>query len=270
MFKYNGQYYFCSSDLHGWNASHTYCISATNITGPYGAEFVMTNTDADFSHVTQTGFFVTVTGSAGSFVIFAGDRWADFAGNGIGLNQWLPLSFDGENPIFNSFGEWTIDAQAGTFSAGPDNNYALNPSFEADRVTMTQPAGWVTSTMTASAMPFTNVKDAHSGNWGFELAFTSDYDATIAQGLSGLPNGTYTLSAWVKSSGGQATAELYVKGTGGSDQSASLTKAMASYTQVSVPGVAVTNGKAEIGVTTNATSKQSLTFDDVAFVRSGP
>ena len=36
MFKYNGHYLACSSDLHGWNASHTYCISATNILGPYG------------------------------------------------------------------------------------------------------------------------------------------------------------------------------------------------------------------------------------------
>ena len=270
MFKYNGRYYFCSSDLHGWNASHTYCISATNITGPYGAEFVMTNTDSDFSHVTQTGFFVTVTGSAGSFVIFAGDRWADFAGNGLGLNQWLPLTFDGDNPIFQSLSEWVIDAQAGTFSAGPGNNYALNPSFEADRVTMTEPAGWVTSTTTSGATPYTNVKDSHTGNWGWQLTGTSDYDATIAQSLSNLPNGTYTLSAWVKSSGGQAQAELYVTGTGGSDQTASLTKALSSYTEVSISGIAVTNGKAEIGVRTNATAKQSLTFDDVSFVRTGP
>ena len=38
MFKYTGRYYFCSSDLHGWNASQTYCVSATNIKGPYWAE----------------------------------------------------------------------------------------------------------------------------------------------------------------------------------------------------------------------------------------
>jgi hypothetical protein len=270
MFKYGGRYYFCSSDLHGWNASHTYCISADKITGPYGAEFVMTNTDADFSHVTQTGFFVTVTGTAGSFVIFAGDRWADFAGNGIGLNQWMPVSFDGQNPVFQSLSEWTIDAQAGTFGVGAGNNYALNPSFEADRVTMTQPAGWTTSTTTAGATPYTNVKDAHSGNWGWQLGSSADYDATIAQTLSALPNGTYALSAWVKSSGGQASAELYVKGFGGSDLSASLTKAMSSYTQVTLENVAVTSGTAEIGVRTSASSKQSLTFDDVAFVRTGP
>lgn len=270
MFKHGNHYYFCSSDLHGWNASHTYCISATNILGPYGAEFVLDDTDADFSHVTQTGFFVTVTGSAGSFVIFAGDRWADFAGNGSGYNQWLPITFDGDTPHFQSLSEWSLDVQSGTFQVGPGNNYALNPSFEADRVSMTQPAGWVTSTTTSGATPYTNVKDAHSGNWGWQLASTADYDATIAQSLSGLPNGTYTLSAWVKSSGGQTQAELYVTGFGGSELTASLTKALASYTQVSIPGVAVSNGKAEIGVRTRASAKQTITFDDVTFVRMGP
>ena len=65
MFKYNGMYYFCSSDLHGWNASHSYYIAASNIMGPYGAEGVIGNTDNDFSHVTQTGFFITVKGSVG-------------------------------------------------------------------------------------------------------------------------------------------------------------------------------------------------------------
>ena len=47
MFKHAGVYYFCSSDLHGWNASQTYCVSATNINGPYGAEFVLGGVSTD-------------------------------------------------------------------------------------------------------------------------------------------------------------------------------------------------------------------------------
>lgn len=30
--------------------------------------------------------------------IYCGDRWANFAGNGLGYNQWYPLSFDGNTP----------------------------------------------------------------------------------------------------------------------------------------------------------------------------
>jgi Glycosyl hydrolases family 43 len=253
MFKYDGHYYFCSSDLHGWNASHTYCISATNILGPYGTEFVMTNTDADFSHVTQTGFFITVKGSAQSFVIFAGDRWSDFAGNGLGYNQWMPLSFNGTTPIFNSLSEWSIDVATGNWAVGPNNNYAINPSFEADRVTVTTPAGW-------TATNGTNASGGHTGNWSWQLTGADSLD----QQASGLPNGTYTLSAWVKGSGATG-AQLYAKGFGGTDLLASLASANGTWANVSIPGIAVSNGKCDIGI---ATTAGTLTVDDFVLVKS--
>jgi hypothetical protein len=252
LFKYGKTYYFCSSDLHGWNASHTYCISATNILGPYGAEFVMTNTDADFSHVTQTGFFVTVKGTAGSFVIFAGDRWSDFAGNGLGYNQWMPLSFDGTSPIFNSLSEWAIDAAAGTWSVGPNNNYAINPSFEADRVSVTTPAGWTTT-------GGTNLQGGHTGRWSWQLTGAG----TLDQAIASLPDGSYTLSVWAKGSGATG-AKLYAKGFGGTDASASLASASGTWTNVTLPGLAVSNGKCQIGASTSA---GTLTLDDFVLVK---
>lgn len=252
LFKYEDHYYFCSSDLHGWNSSHTYCMAATNILGPYGAEFVVANTDADFSHVTQTGFFITVKGKQDSFVIFAGDRWADFAGNGIGYNQWVPLTFNGTDPVFHSLSEWNIDAQAGTWSVGAKNNFALNPSFEADRVSTTKPAGWTTT-------GGSNVSGGHTGRWSWQLTSS----ASLEQQVTDLPNGTYTLSAWVKGSGATG-AKLYAKGFGGNDPSASLANANGTWANVSLPGVVVNNGKGQIGV---STSGGSLTVDDFVLVR---
>jgi len=270
MFKYNGTYYFCSSDLHGWNASHSYYIAATNIMGPYGAEGVIGNTDDDFSHVSQTGFFITVKGTSGTTVIFAGDRWSDFAGNGLGYNQWCPLSFSGTTPTMQSDSEWSLNAAAGTWSVGPDNNYALNPSFEADRVAMTQPAGWTTTTTTGGGItPYTNVSGGHTGNWSWQLTYTAAYQATLNQAVTNLPSGTYTLSVWAKSSGGQTTANLYAMGYGGAEKDASLTKAMTGFTQVTITGIAVTNGTCQIGVSTTAGANQSVTLDDFTFVRTG-
>ena len=257
MFKYAGRYYLCSSDLHGWNSSHSYYISASNILGPYGTEGVIGNTDADFSHVTQTGLFLTVKGSTESTVIFGGDRWSDFAGNGIGFNQWVPLTFNGTTPSMQSLSVWSINAQTGTWAVGPGNNYALNPSFEADRVTIAQPAGWTTSSGT-------NVSGGHTGNWSWQLQGTSSLD----QPVTGLPNGTYTLSAWVKSSGGQSVAQLYAKGFGGTDKTASLGTAMSAWTQVSITGIAVSNGTCDIGVTTTGSTGQTVTIDDLLLVQN--
>jgi len=250
MFKVNGRYYACSSDLHGWNASHSYCISATNILGPYGAEVVMGNTDLDFSHVTQTGLFITVKGTTQSTVIFGGDRWSDFAGNGIGFNDWTPLTFTGTTPVMQSMSEWSINATDGTWSVGPGNNYVLNPSFEADRVATNPPEGWTTSNGA-------DVTSTHTGNFAWQLSAASSVDQKIAS----LPNGTYTLSVWAK---GTATGTLYAKGFGGADQSISVSGG-SSFTKLSLTGIAVTNGTCEVGA---STTSGTVTLDDFTLIKS--
>jgi hypothetical protein len=248
MFKYNGTYTFCSSDLHGWNASQTYCVSATNIKGPYGAEFVLAGTERDFSHVTQTGFFISVKGTEQTTIIFAGDRWSDFAANGLGFNQWMPLTFTGATPAFQSLSQWTIDAATGSWHVAPGNNWILNPTFEADRVAVTTPAGW-----TANG---TNSNDGHTGNWSWQLAGT----ATLSQTVSSLPNGTYTLSVWTKSSA--AGAMLSVTNTGAGDKTVAIPSSTA-WTNVTLTSISVTAGHADIGV---AASGQAVKVDDFTLI----
>ena len=245
MFKYDSNYYFCSSDLHGWNASQTYCVSASNIKGPYGAEFVLDGTGADYSHVTQTGFFISVKGSVQTTVIFAGDRWSDFAGNGLGFNQWMPLTFTGPTAHFQSLSEWSINAGAGTWGVAPGNNFVLNPSIEADRVAVSTPTGW-------TATSGSNVSGGHTGRWSWQLMGTS----ALSQTVSALPNATYTLSAWVKSSA--AGAQLYVKSFGGAQQTVAI-PASTTWTNVTITGIAATSGTADVGVTGTG---QTVTIDD--------
>ena len=216
-----------------------------------GAEFVMGGTDRDFSHVTQTGFFVAVKGSAQTTIIFAGDRWSDFAGNGAGYNQWMPLSFSGRTPRMESLTHWSINAATGAWSVDPRNNYVLNPSFEADRVAMTTPAGWTTSNGS-------NVQTPHGpGRWSWQLTGTSSLSQTIAN----VPNGTYTLSAWVRP--GSAGAQLAARGFGGTDKTTSLA-ASSSWTNVSITDIGVSNGQCQVSVTT---SGQTVLVDDFVLSR---
>ncbi len=249
MFKHDGQYYFCSSDLHGWNASQSYCVSASNINGPWSAEFVLDGSERDYSHVTQTGFFIAVKGSEQTTIIFAGDRWADFAGNGIGFNQWLPLSFTGTTPHFHSLSAWTLNASTGAWSVAPENNWVLNPTFEADRIAVTTPVGW-------SATNGTNSTDARTAKWSWQLGG----GASLAQSVANLPNGTYTLSIWAKSSA--AGAELYVKNYGGPDMTAEI-PAGTSWTNVTLSDIAVSDGQAEVGVTS---SGPTVNVDDFTLI----
>lgn len=258
MFKYDGTYYFCSSDLHGWNSSHTYCISSKNILGPYGNEFILDGTDNDFSHVTQTGFFITVKGTKGSLVIFAGDRWSDFAGNGLGFNQWMPITFENGKPHFRSYSEWNLDAVTGEWSVGAGNNWILNPSFEADRVSQTKLTGWKVDPVDASNVNSTSQN--RTGRWGAYLTGAK----TLSQTVTDLPNGTYSLSVWIKSSG---AGQLFAKGFGGGDLGASLSAA-SDWTKKTITGINVTNGTIQVG--TQSSNGQWLAVDDFELTRSEP
>jgi hypothetical protein len=146
----------------------------------------------------------------------------------------------------------------------------LNPSFEADRVAVTQPAGWTSSTNLSGATPFANGSGGHTGRWNWTLSYTAAYQAAIGQTITGLPNGTYALSVWVKSSGGQSIAQIYAKNFGGTEQDHAVNTAMNAWTQVTIPGIAVTNGQCEIGVTTTAGANQSVSVDDWSFVKTNP
>ena len=222
----------------------------------------MQGTDADFSHVTQTGLAFAVNGTSGSFVVFGGDRWSDFAGNGIGYNQWLPITFNGTTPIFHSLSQWNVDAAAGTWSVGAGNNYVLNPGIEADRVSQSTMAGWVSSANVA------NHSGGHTGRWSMAQSSSSAYTASMYQNIL-LPNGTYTLSAWVKSSGGQKSANLYAKNSGGGELDRSISQPIGNWTQVSITGIAVTNGSIQVGVAANANAGNWLYADDFSLVRTG-
>jgi hypothetical protein len=267
MFKYKGLYYFCSSDLHGWNASRSFYMTATKITGPYTPEKLIAGTEADFSHVSQNGFFIPVHGSAGTTVLYAGDRWSNFAANGIGYNIWVPLSFDGTVPVFNSLNEFSFDAAKGTWAVGKGNNYVLNPGFEADRVTQTSVAGWRTSwTSLKGAAPIVNVLDGRNSRWALVLRHADPSMGSAVQDIK-LPNGSYTLRAWVRSSGGQGVARLFASGHGGPEVAQQFGAALGEWTQVSLPGVAVRNGSVQVGVYTEGKDGQWLMLDDVSLVR---
>ena len=259
MFKHDGVYYFCSSDLHGWNTSQTYCMSATNIFGPYSEEFVLEGTQHDFSHVTQTGFFIMVNGTKGSFVVNAGDRWSDFAGNGLGFNQWLPISFESGKPVFHSLSQWNINVKEGTWSVGQGNNYCLNPSFEADRVNQTWLTGWKLAS--TSSENINNSKKKRTGRWSLYLTGKQTAYQTV-----NVPNGTYKLSGYVQSSGGQNSAKLFAKDMGSGDAAANIT-ANSNWVKVQTNSFEVTSGKVTLGLEVNGSSDQWIAIDDIELIQ---
>jgi len=135
-------------------------------------------------------------------------------------------------------------------------NLLSNPGFENGL------GGWSTGTQggtvtTATTRPNSGASHlVHSG--------TGAYWAYSAQTLTGLPNGLYTVKAWVR---GTAGHQLYVKNFGGSQVSVA-SMASDGYTQLTLSNINVSNGNAEIGFwTSDSTGTGWLNVDDVTFYK---
>jgi len=297
MFKYKNKYYVCASDLYGWNASNVYYLQANSIYGPYlptNNMKKMAGAEVDYGHVTQTGFFYTVRGTKQETVIYCGDRWAGFAGNGNGFNQWCPLSFDGSTPCFNSLTQWRLDAETGEWSVGEDNNYVKNFSFDADRKNMpsdNKPSqgylrGWTTETVKGNKVvignsnsPVLNASNNTTdratvmGNFCLNISDKVAFTRKVYQRIKStrfvpLPDGRYRLSCYVNSA--SDFSELYMYAVVGSDTTRiDLPHDSSKWQLVEQPDVVVRNGAIEVGFFADGAANAVCRIDDVSLVRTG-
>ncbi len=277
LFKYNDHYYFTGSDLYGWNSSRVYVLEAADINGPYDIQpigesknlpYIMRNVTDNYAHNSQAGFYVTVHGTEQDTVLYCGDRWANFANNGIGYNQWVPLSFD-ENgaPYFNDISQWIFDAKTGNWEVGEGNNYVKNNEFDADRVIVSKPTGWEVSDSVGGAANHSVNGGAQYGQFVWEQKADDYYTAELKQTISGMPDGEYTLKAWVKSSGGQNICRLYAE-SGGESVSLSLKGGVSEWTEVVLPeSISVTDGQCEIGLYSDSPAGNWVQIDNVTLTK---
>ncbi|MFJ8955154.1 family 43 glycosylhydrolase [Streptomyces sp. NPDC102381] len=271
MFKYDGHYYVATSDLHGWNSSPSYVIKSKtgDIQGEYTAEYVLPGTEKDYSHVTQTGFFITVEGQQQDTVVFAGDRWADFAWNGLGYNQWMPLSDTGEGLAFESLSHWELNAVTGAWKTGRDNNYLLNPEFAADRVTVTELTGWTTHIDTdVATTPFvTNTSPgADSTRFALKLGATAAFSGSLTQEVT-VPAGRFRISAKAKTTGGLDHARIRLT-SGTHEHVLDLNKPATDWHALTREGLTLPAGPVTVSIEARSSAgNQWITLDALALTR---
>lgn len=295
MFKYKGRYYMCASNIYGWDASYAYYLVADNIKGPYTPANdmqVMNGCADDFAHVTQTGFFYTIKGTEQETVVYCGDRWADFAGNGLGYNQWFPLSFNGTTPYFNSLSSWNLNAQTGLWTVANDNNYVKNGSFEADRnripsifkPVQKQLTGWSTVVIAGNPIetdtthsPVLNYfntehdRNVVTGEKSLQISDNSSFKRKVFQVVASSPyvpleDGLYTLTARVKNSSGFTRLEMYAESNGRLLSSPAGVNTI--WQTISIQEIRVKDGKVEIGFLAEGAANAFCYVDDVSLVKT--
>ena len=297
MFKHNGKYYMVASNIYGWDGSLTYYVSADDIYGPYtpvNDMQVMEGSREDYSHVSQTGFFYTVNGSEQSTVLFCGDRWAEFAGNGLGYNQWMPLSFDGDTPYLNSLHSWELDDTTGRWRVSTDNNYVRNGSFEADRRTVplsvkprqSELTGWTTEVISGNKVEidnpdtpqlnYFNTRDDRKvviGEKSINISDKIPFERIVSQTVSSdryvkLPDGTYTMTAMVKCTPGFTHLTMFASSGDSRSEIPVNTISDGAWHKYTISDVTVNGGSVTIGFSASGAADASCQIDDVSFVRN--
>ncbi|MBN8460602.1 MAG: family 43 glycosylhydrolase [Verrucomicrobia bacterium] len=295
MFKYKGKFYLAASNLYGWDSSYAYYLVADDVRGPYLPEndmMIMKGAEDDYAHVTQTGFFVTVKGTQQDTVIYCGDRWAAFAGNGLGYNQWCPLSFDGDQPYFNSLHSWDLHVPTGRWRVADDNNWIKNASFEADRKDVPSGdkpkqerlMGWETKVTKGTKIslergsPMLNHANSSEdrkqviGERCLNMSDSTDFTRQVHQVIASSPyvkfeDGEYTMTAKVMNSDGFGKLEMYAR-SGGKEFSTAIKGENSRWATIELKEVRVSGNKVEVGFLAEGKGGSFCRVDDVSFVKS--
>ncbi|MBA2482263.1 MAG: right-handed parallel beta-helix repeat-containing protein [Planctomycetes bacterium] len=177
-------------------------------------------------------------------------------------------------------GPFTVTVSAGgrngsasvTVIASAPANILVNPGFEADGAPVQAISAWGTwggNTGVDSDADYTeSFGGTHGGSWHGTHWKPTAYEVYTWQVPTGLASGTYTLSAWVKGSGGQQYAWLEAKDYGGAKRTVDI-PGTSAWTLISIPGIQVTNGQCVIGFYSRASAGQWIHFDDLSFAATG-
>ncbi|MGK9348725.1 hypothetical protein [Melissococcus plutonius] len=250
LFHLNHHYYAASSDLHGWNASQTHIIRSqtNNILGNYSTSYILPGTEKDYSHVTQTGFFVKVKGKKQETVIYCGDRWADFAWNGLGYNQWMPISANEKDIQLHSLSNWKLNTVTGEWQVGDNNNYILNPEFAADRIIVNKLTGWENQLEENSANFVSNVSPgSNRTRFGLQLGADQAYGGSVYQEIQ-LPKGKYHFCLDKNSLGDLDIAKVIIQDGKRKTYEFSLKEKTNGWQTKEWKDIEITSGKAKIGL----------------------
>lgn len=157
----------------------------------------------------------------------------------------------------------------------PGANRVTNPGFEFNKSTMdpTHQVGWIkwaptqTTANLSAATIYTGAEYAHGGaSTLWHTNPTSSYVVTTKQNIENIPDGSYKLTAWVKSSGGQSYAAMRVLNYGGAERIVNI-PASADWRQITIDNISVTANKALIAFSSDANAGQWIKVDDVVFAQ---
>lgn len=191
--------------------------------------------------------------------------WATQAGmNYLGVQSTMGNEWD--NQAMFDFAGNALPSLRAFKQAGTQTNLVKNASFESDGPT-TSPSDWQTWFQQGTAEG-TIKTEAGTFFGDYKLTFWQDqaYEASAYQNVSGISDGTYTLSAYVMSGGEFDTNQLYIKNYGGAELNTAVVKT-SEWTKITIKDIPITTGACEIRVYSKASANAWTNVDFVSLVK---
>jgi len=98
----------------GWNSTQTKYATSTSLSGPWSElKVLLTDPISNDSFNTQHDFVIPIVGTEARTYVYAGDRYSQHHGKGVGRNVFLPMCWEDGEPVLKWRKTWTIDIATG-------------------------------------------------------------------------------------------------------------------------------------------------------------
>jgi arabinogalactan endo-1,4-beta-galactosidase len=172
------------------------------------------------------------------------------------------LANPGKFTIYGTVAE-TDQKAAAVITVAGGKNFVQNPGFESGDLT-----AW-TVTGDANAVDIRQEpQNVHSGYFALHYWLGSPFAFTVTQTVTGLENGTYSLSAWIQGGGGETTLQLSASDYGGAALTTDiLTTGWQEWKTPTIEKIVVTNGQVTISLKVASSGGSWAFLDDMELTK---
>lgn len=152
------------------------------------------------------------------------------------------------------------------------SNVLKNPGFEEVKGKLPVSwTGWVKGKSDPSVVAYAEtLHTPHSGIYHGTHYGGTDYNAYTFQIATNLPEGDYTLRAWVQSTGGQQVARMQAEqfDAAGTKKTIAIPQVEGEWRQIEITGIHVTRGQCMVGFWSESPGSRWIMFDDVELIKT--
>jgi arabinogalactan endo-1,4-beta-galactosidase len=172
------------------------------------------------------------------------------------------LAKTGKLTIYGTVANADVKAEAVITVAGA-KDFLSNPGFESGDLT-----SWTVVGDANAVDVRRESRNVHGGFYALHYWLDTPFSFTVSQTVTGLENGTYSLSAWIQGGGGETALQLLASDYGGPTQTVDIvTTGWQEWKTPTIGAIQVTNGQINVGLKVSSKGGSWAFLDDMELTK---